>query len=134
MKKLKTGFTLIELLVVISIIAILSAIGMTAFTNAQKKARDARRIGDMKTYQATYEQYYSTTGGNSYAVCGTMNADFSGAAPADPKNSTPYTYASTCAAASYCACAKLESQKGNASNGTCTFAVGGGYFCVKNLQ
>ncbi|MDO8619686.1 MAG: prepilin-type N-terminal cleavage/methylation domain-containing protein [Candidatus Daviesbacteria bacterium] len=41
------GFTLVELLVVISIIAVLSVIGITIFSGVQKNARDARRRGDI---------------------------------------------------------------------------------------
>lgn len=41
------GFTLIELMVVITIIAVLSLIGIVAFTSVQKNARDARRRGDV---------------------------------------------------------------------------------------
>src|SRR3989344_9651264 len=98
MQKRKTGFTLIELLVVISIIAILTAIGVTQYSNAQKKARDATRIGDMKAYQSAYEQYYSTTGSTYDATCGTMDtAGFSGAAPTSPKAPA---YTSNCPASS----------------------------------
>ncbi len=43
----KKGFTLVELLVVISIIAILSVIGMVVFSSVQKSARDARRRSDI---------------------------------------------------------------------------------------
>jgi prepilin-type N-terminal cleavage/methylation domain-containing protein len=46
--KQKYGFTLIELLVVIAIIGILSAIGLTAFSGAQSKARDAKRVSDLR--------------------------------------------------------------------------------------
>ncbi len=139
MKKFAAGFTLIELLVVISIIGILSAIGMTAFTNAQKKARDATRIGDMKAYQSTYEQYYATDGLNSYDDdCTVMDANFSGNAPDDPKPGWT-AYSSDCTTSTYYVCAHLEQQAGNASNGTGTFNDGGTYatapyFCVKNLQ
>ena len=48
---LSSGFTLIELLVVIAIIAILVAIGITAFTSAQRQSRDARRMADMRAIQ-----------------------------------------------------------------------------------
>ncbi|PIR59683.1 MAG: hypothetical protein COU68_04370 [Candidatus Pacebacteria bacterium CG10_big_fil_rev_8_21_14_0_10_45_6] len=137
MKKFRTGFTLIELLVVISIIGILSAIGLTAFTNAQKKARDAKRIGDMKAYQSTYEQYYATTGGSSYSTCGNMNVDFPGGVPSDPKSSNP-AYAPECNTSNYCVCATLESELGNSELGTTDclglYGTPSGFFCVQNLQ
>ncbi|MFZ1721320.1 MAG: type II secretion system protein, partial [Microgenomates group bacterium] len=47
----QSGFSLLELLVVISIIAILVAMGVAGFTTAQRKARDARRSGDLKAIQ-----------------------------------------------------------------------------------
>jgi prepilin-type N-terminal cleavage/methylation domain-containing protein len=56
-KKQKSGFTLIELLVVIAIIGILSAIGITALSGGQIKARDAKRQADLHelgTKLATY--------------------------------------------------------------------------------
>lgn len=41
------GFTLIELMVAITIVAILSMMGLVAFTSVQKNARDSRRRGDI---------------------------------------------------------------------------------------
>ena len=57
-----TGFTLIELLVVISIIGLLSSIVLTSVNSARAKARDARRIADLKQIQAALEFYYHTNG------------------------------------------------------------------------
>ena len=57
--KRSRGFTLIELLVVITIIGILSGIGVAAFTSVQKKGRDAQRKSDLSSIQAALEQYYS---------------------------------------------------------------------------
>lgn len=41
------GFTLIELMVAIAIVAILSAIGMVAFSSVQKNGRDTRRRAEL---------------------------------------------------------------------------------------
>ncbi len=55
----KTGFTLIELLISISIIAILSVIGMVSYTNFLKGARDNKRQADLKFIQSALEEYHS---------------------------------------------------------------------------
>lgn len=53
------GFTLIELLVVVSIIAILSAIGLVSYTSFLKNSRDARRQSDLKFIQSALEEYHT---------------------------------------------------------------------------
>lgn len=58
MKSLK-GFTLLELLVVIGIIAILVSLGVSSYSTAQKKARDAKRQSELKSFQNAMEQCYS---------------------------------------------------------------------------
>lgn len=57
--KIIKGFTLLELLVVIGLITILMSFGMASYSTAQKKARDSRRVSDMKSIQNALEQYYS---------------------------------------------------------------------------
>lgn len=56
---MKKSFTLLEMLVVIGIIAMLVTLGFASYSTAQKKARDAKRQGDLKSIQSAYEQYYS---------------------------------------------------------------------------
>ncbi len=54
----KSGFTLIELLVVISIIGLLSSIVLTSVNSARVKARDVRRLADVRQIVTTLQFYY----------------------------------------------------------------------------
>ena len=55
----RKGFTLVELLVVIVIIGILATLATVALGSARLKARDARRISDIKQIQTALELYYN---------------------------------------------------------------------------
>ena len=48
MKKFNKGFTLVELLVVIAIIGILATLATVSLGSARVKARDAKRVADMR--------------------------------------------------------------------------------------
>ncbi|OGE37505.1 hypothetical protein A3B45_01875 [Candidatus Daviesbacteria bacterium RIFCSPLOWO2_01_FULL_39_12] len=61
------GFTLIELLVVISIIAILAVIGITIFSGAQARARNAKRRTDVNALVSALEVNKDSTA-SVYAV------------------------------------------------------------------
>ncbi len=54
----RNGFTLIELLVVISIIGLLASTVMIALNGARLKARDARRLADMRQLVTALDMYY----------------------------------------------------------------------------
>jgi general secretion pathway protein G len=60
--KSKKAFTLIELLVVIAIIGILTTVAVVALNNARAKARDAKRVADVKQIQTALELYYNDKG------------------------------------------------------------------------
>jgi len=53
----KKAFTLIELLVVIAIIGILSTLAIVAYQSAQARARDARRLSDVKEITTALSMY-----------------------------------------------------------------------------
>ena len=57
-KRGERGFTLIELLVVIAIIGILATIVLVSLNTARQKARDTRRISDMRQVALALEMYY----------------------------------------------------------------------------
>ena len=57
------GFTLIELLVVIAIIGLLSTIIAAPIQNARKKARDDKKIAELKAVQLALEQYAESNSG-----------------------------------------------------------------------
>ena len=66
MKNNKKGFTLIELLVVIAIIGLLSTLAVVSLNSARVKARDARRMSDLKQISTAMELYASDSNIGSY--------------------------------------------------------------------
>lgn len=60
--KQRKGFTLVELLVVISIIGLLSTLAVVALNQARVRARDSKRLSDVKQIQTALEIYYADQG------------------------------------------------------------------------
>ncbi|MDD5416012.1 MAG: type II secretion system protein [Candidatus Daviesbacteria bacterium] len=125
-----SGFTLVELLVVVSIIAVLSIIGITIFSGVQKNARDARRKADIDSISKAWEANISKTSPYYPLLQGTWFA--SGNIPKDPSTGSSYNYASganeSAGADTYKVCATL----GDAA-GTCS-ATGATCYCQSNQQ
>ncbi len=65
------GFTLIELLVVVAIIGILTSVVLPNLSGSKAKARDAKKIAEMKNFQQAVEKYYqdSCDPFNTNATC-----------------------------------------------------------------
>jgi len=57
---MRDGFTLIELLIVISIIGILSTIGLVVYSGVQNKAQDAKKRQDIDAIATAYELNYNS--------------------------------------------------------------------------
>ncbi len=110
------GFTLIEMLIVVAIIGILASIVLLGVGPTRSRARDTRRVADMRSVQTTLELYFSKTG--AYPITNTwagltsalQNTGVIGASqplPNDPTNGVNYFYGST-DGTTYVVGAKLE--------------------------
>ena len=92
MTKRNKGFTLIELLVVISIIGILSSVVLASLNSARKKARDARRVSDIKQLQLALEVSFDENGAYP-TVLNTTTLTSLPVIPTDPVTAAAYSYA-----------------------------------------
>lgn len=134
------GFTLIELLVVIAIIGMLSSVILASLNGARIKARDARRLVDLKQLQLALELYYDSQASPSYpktplgggkvtAKLGGLVPDYMQALPKDPSrtdnSTTGYLYCST-DQQSYALLAFLEKKNSDGEDDYCVVAQGAG--------
>ncbi len=137
-----SGFSLLELLVAIAIIGILISLVAFSYGTAQQKARDNRRISDMKAIQQAYEQYYEQNGASYPSNVSTLVGTYlPGGVPQDPKPAPYPTYAHTYPnpGTSYCSCATLEGiQGGNSTTVACSLGAPNPtpkpFFCVQSVQ
>jgi general secretion pathway protein G len=141
---MKKGFTLIELLVVIAIIALLSTLAVVALGSAREKARDAKRLSDLKQIQTALELYYTDKSdypagtdlvlGGSSAGClskddgfkgsGCAGTEYMGQVPANPTpNGADYKY--TKGTATYSITFSLEGTSGGLDSGVHTVSPSG---------
>lgn len=65
MKHSKKGFTLIELLVVIAVIGMLASIVLVALGPARARARDAKRVSDIRQISTAMDLCYGDTSCNT---------------------------------------------------------------------
>lgn len=110
---MKRGFTLIEILVTISIIGLLTMIGVTNFRVATQRARDGRRQADLEQIRAALELYrtdeevYPTSDIIAdQEIIGSGGTVYMEKVPADPKSDYQYSYTSD--GVTYSLCTFLE--------------------------
>lgn len=116
----KHGFTLVELLVAITIIGVISAVGLVSFTGVRGKTQDSVRKNDLRTLATALELYFQKNG--EYLVDAstcpkTSNILYSdsefanlinGPLPTDPKTDTNYCYETDNEGLNYKLLAKLD--------------------------
>ena len=59
---MRKGFTLIEILITTTIIGLLSVVGMTSYSLVRGKARDAKRVADIRTIYNAVELFFEQHG------------------------------------------------------------------------
>jgi len=130
--KCRKGFTLIELLVVIAIIGLLAALAVVALNTARAKARDSKRLSDIRQIQTALEMYFAdqstypsgaslTLGGQCISNGGGIASPCSGTTTymsIVPTNPTPATDGG-CANAGY-----VYTQRDTGASYTITYCLG----------
>ena len=85
---MKKGFTLIELLIVVAIIAILAAIAVPNFLEAQVRSKVSRARSDMRSLATGIESYYVDN--NQYPASAKTGGSSLTWKPAQPAGVGPY--------------------------------------------
>lgn len=123
------GFTLVELLVVIAIIGLLLTVILATLGQSQLKARDDKRITDLKQLEIGLELYYNVNrvypAGNGGDITATLTAlvpTYIPKLPVDPTGDHTYRYAAGANNQSYTLTAYLEK-----TNDWCYLGVDPGY-------
>ncbi len=129
----KKGFTLVELLVVIAIIGLLAAVAVVGINPSRQKARDAKRVADIRQVQTALEQFYDDCGSYPTALTtavangctgGTTFGNFMASVPVNPSpGGAAYTY--TSAGSTYTLTFTLEGATGGLASGVHTASPAG---------
>lgn len=128
----KAAFTLIELMVVVSIIAILATLGISSYSTAIKKSRDARRKSDIQNIAQGLVLYRSDEAGYPASLDLLVSGKYMSAIPKDEQAGVDYKYTPSGITSTnkiktfaLCTATALEFPKGNANSTSNTTLTNG---------
>lgn len=87
----RAGFTFIELLVTVTLIAVLSAIGIVSYSSAQRRSRDGKRKADLEIIRSALEMYRADEDGYPDDLYD-LETDYIRSIPIDPRTGSGYGY------------------------------------------
>lgn len=130
------GFTLIELLIAISVIAVLSTIGLTTYSGIQRDARDQKRLSGLRLIEQSLEHIRNSTGkypsGTNLEPSAVLAlTNLMGTVPTDPIPGSVFKYSALPAGcnnlSSFCTdfilCARKEGAKNHPNPSGCSSLV-----------
>lgn len=136
-QKNKRGFSLLEILVSITIIAVLTAIGIVSYASVNKRSRDVKRKSDLEQVRSALEMYRADNGAYPNIGSGFLDAQgletdlvdsgYMPQVPDDPGSSGNYYYDAVDTGgvySAYCICADLETIT-SGSETTCSVTLPG---------
>jgi len=133
----KKGFTLVELLIVISIIAVLSVVGLTAYSGVQQKARDTKRRADIDAIAKVMESKYDIKTAVYSTALSSLNTNFTSSQLPVPPKRDDYIVSSD--GKGFITCSKLDAASADLTAQQCiaTYNIGvnkQNCYCQKSLS
>ncbi len=121
------GFSLIELIVVITIMMVVTAVGIVSYQGANRSARDSRRKSDLEKVRTALEMYKQEN--RTYPATPDLitSGGYLSEWPSDPQTGKTYQY-QLLTNYTYRVWACLENASGGSSYGSCCGATPCNYF------
>jgi type II secretion system protein G len=118
------GFTLLEVLVSATIIAVLTTIGVVAYSSVNKRSRDVKRKSDLEQVRSALEMYrsdygeYPDSGAEAFQTLShiqpaLVDGGYLPTLPSDPDTNRNYRlkiFTANGMRSSYCICALIEGE------------------------
>ncbi|MBU1088401.1 type II secretion system GspH family protein [Patescibacteria group bacterium] len=107
-KNLKNGFSLIELIVAMTIVMVVTMVGVVSYQGANRKARDGKRKADLEKIRVALEIYRQENDYYPETADSDLVPDYLQGWPDDPRNNSYYYLRGVGTLYSYAIYAQME--------------------------